>query len=553
MSHPPREPIPYACRRLLDLAERNPRRAVALARRAVAQSAGAAQAWACYTLAWSLFCWERFDEARAQLGVTETLHTGRPELTLRCRCVGLLIDFSQKLGAPIAADLIQVAADLERSGEQYLAQLTRLYLAALMNILGNTPEATELLAQLAAKGDALDRRICGRTLRVQGATAKARGDYSRAARLLDQADEVFAQARLRVDRAKGWYERAAVALDQEQLDKALGLYLRAERVFANRDLPLRMAMCTRDASAVYTRLGAYDRGLELALRALVAFDALGRTLDVARCHLLLGNLYYFSACWEAALGAYRRAEAGLAALGVTGGDTLIARRNQALVLQAMGQNEQATALVAALKRQARRLDAAAELAEIVHTQGLLLADRASPQAAAARFAEASRLFRRLDNRPAAAVSTTERAWLLFAQGEHAAAATLFKAAAAELAAQPFYRWRAEHGLARCAEASGDALSALAAYRQACAMVAGLRARLWNETLSSRLYQHSVGRASFGRPRSRIHAESWLRRAVLRPAGASGVYNLRRSRRWEELWRSIEGLASSSGRAARNLA
>src|SRR5262249_35228566 len=61
---------PPACQRLQALAERDPRRAVPLARRALEAlptSDPLVQAWARYTLGWALLCWERFDEARPHL------------------------------------------------------------------------------------------------------------------------------------------------------------------------------------------------------------------------------------------------------------------------------------------------------------------------------------------------------------------------------------------------------------------------------------------------------------------------------------------------------
>src|SRR5690242_11223046 len=62
--------IPPSCRRIQALAERDPRRAVALARRALDHASATdlvRVAWAQYTLGWSLLCWERFDAARSEL------------------------------------------------------------------------------------------------------------------------------------------------------------------------------------------------------------------------------------------------------------------------------------------------------------------------------------------------------------------------------------------------------------------------------------------------------------------------------------------------------
>jgi hypothetical protein len=55
-----------------------------------------------------------------------------------------------------------------------------------------------------------------------------------------------------------------------------------------------------------------------------------------------------------------------------------------------------------------------------------------------------------------------------------------------VAPHPYYRWRTDYGLARCAELDGDVSAALAHYAAATTTVAGLRRRLISEAASSGL-------------------------------------------------------------------
>src|SRR5436189_61298 len=139
------ETMPLACRRIHMLAERDPRRAVLLARRAVARVPEADlvdHAWGRYVLGWSLLCWERFDAA------------GVPREALRCR----------------------------------------LYRAVLFNILGRTHDAEIVLAaidQSSVAAGPLDR---ARWLRVASVAAIVRGDSAQAVDRLQQAEAIFATA-----------------------------------------------------------------------------------------------------------------------------------------------------------------------------------------------------------------------------------------------------------------------------------------------------------------------------------------------------------------------
>ena len=88
-------------------------------------------------------------------------------------------------------------------------------------------------------------------------------------------------------------------------------------------------------------------------------------------------------------------------------------------------------------------------------------------------------------RPAAECEV-EQGWLALQHGEIDSAAVHFRRAAPLVAPHPYYRWRTDYGLARCAELRGEVGTALAHYAAASTTVAGLRRRLISEAASSGL-------------------------------------------------------------------
>jgi len=490
MPQPLLDGFPERIQRIVALADCDPRRGVLAAKRVVESSdPGLTVEWGHFALAWALLCWERFDEARSLFETTrvaaeEALHQ---LVAARCRFGLVLTNFFQRPHAGLVLDLEATAVQLERVGALREAAHAHVMQAALLNLLGQAPEALALLERLAEQGGAGQDAGGARWRRVRAATAYSLGDYAGAAGYLDEAALLFAGLGYRADLAKCWYEQGALAIRAAQYDGALGHYRRADRVFMRLDLPFRRALCAHDSSHALIRLGAYDKALDNILPALAYFTSIGRTRDIARCYLLLGNIFWFTASWDAGLASYRSAEELFATTGMVAGDRLTARRNQALVYRRTGRLDEAWAMLQELERAAVLLEAEADLAAIRHDQAALLAASGQETAALARYQSVQLQLQQLGNLAAAAASRLEQGWLLLARGDIAEARATFRAAAADLAAQPHSRWRNDYGLARCAEAQGEHVVALAHYLRACSTVADLRGRLASEAFSSTIF------------------------------------------------------------------
>jgi tetratricopeptide (TPR) repeat protein len=485
---------PPLCQRILAIAERDPRRAVPLARQALetCQADPGTSVWATYTLGWALLCWERSDEARPLLQrAAERFAAEQHEYgTLRCDYALLFADRLQPTRRDLEPAFDQLAERFAQAGLALDAARTRLEQARYLVILRRPHDAATILEQIApvlAQGEPLD---AARLRCVQGSVANARSDYGRADELLTQAEQAFAQLHNRRERARCWVEQAWLALRREELDRALTLYECAQQAFARLDLPLLHAFCTRDLGYLMNMRGFYDQALRYTLDALRIFQRCARPFDQGGCQLHLGNIYFYTGRWDAALACYARAEdmyraAGAAGLG------LIAQRNRAMVYRRQGARAEAEALLNVVETQAQALGNQAELAEIWNIQAALLADADHADAAQQRYQQAHDLFVALRNVPGAAECLLEQGWLTLKRGAFAIAEARFRQAEPALAQHPHHHWRVEYGLARCAEARGDVAAALRAYGLATATLSGLRQQLVSEEISSSLYTQAA--------------------------------------------------------------
>jgi tetratricopeptide (TPR) repeat protein len=487
--------VPSACRRIQALAERDPRRAVSVGRRALhtlATDDPLMHAWAQYTLGWALLCWERFTMALPHLEEAQALFArqGADLPALRCRHALLLVELWLVDRPGFDAAFAELAREFERWNAPADAARARLDQARQLLVLGQTNDADAVLDQIEpaiTAGGALDR---ARWLRTKGIAANQHGDYARAAALLAQAEQLFTAGRYLPDLARCWFEQARLSQRQEQFDAALEIYQRTEAGYRRLDMPLRLAFCMKNIGLLFARRGRYDDALRATLTALQHFEMLERSSDVADCQLNLGNIYFYTAQWEAAVACYSRAEALYTERGMVGG-SLMARRNQAMVYRLQGRRDEAFALLDTLEAQARRLGAQAELAEIWTEQARLWEADGQTAQALALYQQAHDLFQQIGNAAAAAECALEQGWLLLRSGEVAAAAALLHGAAPALEAQPHHGWRVAYGLARCAEAQGQVATALEHYRAALTTVAELRDRLASEEVSSRVYQQAA--------------------------------------------------------------
>ncbi len=491
-SHTP--PLPPECARLLALAERRPRAAVALAERALvlAPAEPAGLAWRRFVYGWALLAWERIDAARAPLATALAAfeQLGARYGALRCRYALLLADQLQLARPGLDAEFAARAAEFAALGAPLDALRATIDHARHLNVLGRARDAEELLDSAApelAAATPIDR---ARHDRIRGAAANARGDFTRAAELLARAEQVFRARAYPVDAAKCWLDMAWLALRQEQLDAAQAGYTRAERAFAMHDLPLQRAACAKNLGLLYAKRGDYDTALGYSLAALADFTALRRAADIGACHLHLGNIYFYIGGWDAALACYSRAESTYAALAMDG-YSLVAQRNRAMVYRIQGRRAETTALLATVESRARALDLPLELAEAHAIRGALLAETADWAAAAECFRQARALFTRHHNPHGVAECQLELGWIALAQAQGDAAQAAFVAAAPATRQHPHDHWRVEYGLARCAELRGEPSAALAHYRAAGTTVAALRARLAGEAISSHLFAQAA--------------------------------------------------------------
>jgi CHAT domain-containing protein len=477
--------------RVVALAERDPRRAALLARRALAGHPGDCAQWR-YALGWALLCWERFDQAREHLRAALALFESQHDHLglLRCRYGLLLADIMQAGRAEMLAELDRLAMAFAQLGAHDLAIHTRLYQAVLLNIIGRPRDADDLLARIAPEVAAQAGPNYGRWLRIQAAAAGGQSDYLRATALLEQAEQAFLALGLPIDVAKCWYEQAWIAVRQERFDTALACYQRVDRIFGRLDLPLRRARCQKECGYVLALVGAYDMAIAQTSAALRYFTTIEATREIAGCRLHLGNIYFQTSRWDVAITCYERAEALFAETGILG-DRLIARRNRAMALSAIGQRAEAQALLDHARHEALALGNAAEVADITQIQASLLADAGEIDGALTLYRQAHTHHHALGNLAAAASCSLDESWLLLRRGHIDAALAGFEHAAPILHEQPHHRWRADYGLARCAEAQGNLHGALAHYGSASATIAALRQRLMSEDISSSMYRQSA--------------------------------------------------------------
>jgi tetratricopeptide (TPR) repeat protein len=478
------------CRRLQVLAESAPQRAVPLARRAVDATAADphTQAWARYTLGWALLCWERFDDARPELQAAQAAFAaqGVHMATLRCRHALLLADLAQFARADLEQEFAALAEACVLAGAPRLAASVSIDQARALYALGRASDAGALLDGIAASIEQCRPFDRARFLRIRGVVANMRSDQARAIELLTQAEQTFAALHSRGEVAKCWLERGWVALRQEQLDAAMEYYRRAERRFQRLDLPLQLAFCAKNIGLLLSRRGIYDLALRSLLTALHYFSQLRRIRDIGGCQLNLGNIYFYTARWEAALAYYTRAEALYTEAGVVG-ERLIAQRNRAMVCRAQRRFAEARALLLQVEAQAQAADDQTEVAEAWSMLAALLADTGDYIGAFSLYRQANELFTRLGNVVDAAECEVNQGWLELQHGRLEAAWAFFRSAALVIYPHAYYRWRVEYGLARCAEAYGEVEEALRHYRAASVTVASLRRRLASEEISSSLY------------------------------------------------------------------
>jgi CHAT domain-containing protein len=485
--------MPKVCRRILEIAERDPRRGVLLADHLLARVAPGdlpGLAWAAYVGGWARICAEQVRSAEAQIEDAlvrfESLGIAEPQPL--CRYALAITSFFLRLDAGLANRLSSIVGELHVVGARQEAILAQTYLAAVYNILGRPNDAATLLGALDQELAEQDYLARGRLLRVRAVAASGSGELALALELFDGAEQIFRVLHLRIDLAKCWYERAAALMRQEQFEPALQLHSRAERLFRRSALPFRCALCAKDRGFAQLRLGRFDQAVPNLLRALTYFRSLGRVRDVAHCLLQLGNVLLSAGSWEAALTCFTRTEALCRTLGMSGDTLLHALINRVRVYRALRQPAVASVLLAEVDRLAARVGDEWLLAEVRHLFAALSADMRQHEQALRHYQSALQHYQDLGNIPGAAACLLDLAELLLQRGDYPAARRALLDALPLHGGQAELIWRCDYGLARCAERLESQQAALEHYQQACARLADLRWRLAGSEHSSQLYE-----------------------------------------------------------------
>jgi len=483
--------LPEHCRRILLIAERDPRRGVVYSRRCHQQASDgevAERAWTAYTCGVAYTAWERFDAVDGYLDEAVALfraieHRGG---LLRCRRALLTLDHLRGADASLQDRWRALAAEHEAAGDMPGAARVRLDQAAHLNVLARAQEALELVAQITpqitASGTSAE---LARLTRLAAIASTSAGHFSAASELIERAILQYRAQRLRIDVAKCLHERAWLALRLERLAEAQADLEGALVVFQRYDLPLNIAFCEKSVGLVASRRGRFSPALAATLQARERFTTLDRFDFIARCDLHLGIIAAYSGLFELAIVCYQRAATTFDTLGAVSFAHL-AQRNQALALCAHGLPAEALDLLAELERYAQGSDSL-ELAEILLEQAKAQRNLGRMAMAVSVFERAERIFTSVGNAAASAECRLERGWLYLDDGDLARAEIALHTAGDELADRPSHRWRLEYGRARCAELRGATDTALGYYRQASATIATLRSSLVNEHASSGLF------------------------------------------------------------------
>lgn len=485
--------IPLPWRRIVQLAERDPRRAAAIAQRVQRQPHDpTAAAWAAFTTGWTSLRWERFDAARTALSEAERQFAalGLAVPQLHCRFGRLLTDLWTGARSLAEDDWQSLAADYAAAGQPGGAIPVLLHRAVYLNSRDGHRAARELTAMLTPQAAALREPALGaRIQRVASLAHEVSGDPRHAELLLDQAAATFAAHRLPIEVARCRLERAWQLQRRERFDAALAELQLAATTFRRFDLPLSAAHATRSLGVVSLRLGRYGRALAETLRARATFAHLGRTDLAADCDMTLGNVGYYAQLLDLALSAYRRAQDEYRRLGK---ERLVlqSQRNQALALRAQGASAEALALLDPLVVRFEAIGDQLEAAESMQAMAQALADLGRTDEALAQSAAAEERFAALGNLPGAAKGALQQGWIHLDLQHNEAARSCLELARDRLRELPVHVWRAEYGLGRLAERERRTEAALAHYRAASEVVMRLRTTLANEHASSGIFSQA---------------------------------------------------------------
>lgn len=482
-------PAAPAWQRLIQLAERDPRRAGLIGRAWRARSDRSP--YDDLAIGWALLRWERFAEAEPALIAAESrLPRDDAGARLRCARARLMLEQMQGAGPDLQERWEAHGAACAAAGHEDALLQARCEQIAHLNLLGQYARAHALAEALSSPiARAADPATQARSFHVAAVAAIGRADLTAAEGLLDLALQRFQQLARRADLARSLFERGWLNLRREHLAAAEADLQRARAIYQRFDLPFRVALCERDLGTVAYLRGEYGPAIAWGVAARTRFLALGRQYHAAGCDFNLGTVAHVSGLYDLAFATYQRAEQ----IYLAHNDhfhAVVAGRNQVLAACAQGDPALALALADAL---APRSDALGDPFSIyallaARAQALGGLGRVNEAAEAARQAAAG--FRRLGNQSAAAECDLDLAWRALAAGDLHGARRLLAAIEADVADRPTLHWRVAYGLGLIAARRGDHAAAAARYAAAIATVAGLRRRLASEHASSGVFQQA---------------------------------------------------------------
>jgi tetratricopeptide (TPR) repeat protein len=442
-------------------------------------------AWATYTLGWALLRRSCLSEADTFLRQAHTMFVslGHTRMELHC-CRALLINaMLEGANKQLQAEWHALVAAYEADESPLDAARTRLQQAAHLNILGHYADAHVLLNQITPilhTHGTLDDQA--RLFRVTALAASHTNNLEYALAQIDAATTCFTRLSYPLEVGKCYFEKGAMLERYEQYLPALASLEQAHAIFLELDDQLQLALCEKTLGLTHSRLGHFDQSLTLTLHAQGLFMQLERRDQTAACDLNIGNIAYYSGLYELALATYRRAQHIFDEIGIQH-DSLIAQRNQAMVVRAQGRPAVALEQLFQLEQRAIKLQNEVELAKIYQVQAEVLRDLEQYSAAFERLERAQAVFL-LKHSPIRAECLLDQGWLYLAQQNVTSAVRCFVTAQAELSHRPIHFWRIMYGLGKCAQLQGDPQAALAHYGTASALMANLRSLLISEHASS---------------------------------------------------------------------
>jgi CHAT domain-containing protein len=484
--------IPSACQRILDLAERNPRRILPHARRALQHHTAQdplAYVWGTYTLGKTLLLWERLDEARGTLQHALDMATSYAfdGPVLYSRQAMLMLDIQAGVWEHLHEDVWQDLVDCwYRAGIPIEAARTRLYQIEHLYLLVRSEEAYALAQHIEPlinqHGTLCDYASW---LMITASILPDLGQLNHAFAAIDKAAALFRRCRNPRQVAICQFKRSWMNHRLNQLEQAQHDLEHALATFQRLDLPVHTGLCKRNLGLTLCKQGNYGPAMKHTLQAQQHFAIIGRSDIVADCDLNLGNIAYYTRSYDIALAHYRHAQY-LYARATMHYHWVVSQRNQAMVLSAQGRPEEAFNLLQDVEAAAQTTGEPLEIAHIIHAQAQSLMDMGHHADAMARFKEAQNHYEQLGSSIDAAISMLNQGWLSLVQNDAATASAYLKQAQPHLG-DSLVAWRVNYGMARCAEMQDNPTLALRHYQKASTSVARVRQRLANQDYSSKLF------------------------------------------------------------------